>query len=75
MITTEEIEAARNAIGSVLHHHRACYTNGISLRRLYEEKQRELLFALSNHPAPEPLKITNCMIHMHQLAVSVRRQL
>jgi hypothetical protein len=69
-IKESQLEAVKNEIGHVLHHHRCAYVNGMALRNLYTEKERHFLFNLSQHPAAEVLRIPNCHGHMHNLAAS-----
>lgn len=69
-ITEQKLELAKDKIGNVLHHHRCAYVNGISLRDLYADKERVFLASLSQHSAPQVLRIPNCHSHVHHLTVS-----
>jgi hypothetical protein len=69
-IKEQQLEAAKNAVGSVLHNTRCAYTNGMALRQLYTEKEKHFLFNLSEHSAPEVLRIPNCLSHINNIATT-----
>jgi hypothetical protein len=69
-IKQSQLEAVKHEIGHILHNVQCAYVNGMALRNLYSEKEGHFLFNLSQHPAPEVLRIPNCIGHMNQLAAS-----
>ncbi len=61
--TEKALEAAKDAVGNVLGHHIAVWTNTQALRQVRAEREPALIFSLCNHPAPEPLNISNSLSH------------
>jgi len=60
----QELENIKNATGNIPHNVRCAYVNGMNLRSLYAEMEKDILFNLGEHPAPEVLRLGNCAGHM-----------
>tara|TARA_R110000868_G_scaffold383653_2_gene650913 strand:- start:5147 stop:5668 length:522 start_codon:yes stop_codon:yes gene_type:complete len=70
MTIEKQIENIHSEIGSVLYNHRASYTNGMALRHLHSEQVAKYKFALSEHSAPEVLRISNCLAHIQYVTTT-----